>query len=76
MKCQIMLPGKKKKKKKNQEKSSYMHFEQIFIGEKEKWLSNVCTKFQIPSCSSFSEIFDTNFLMHYIGVIDGKKMEK
>ena len=34
---------------------------------------NICTKFQNPRCSCSWGIFDTNFLMYYIGVRDGKK---
>ena len=36
-------------------------------------VSNVCTKFQNPKCSSSCKIFDTNFPMHYAGKRDGKK---
>ena len=36
-------------------------------------IPNICTKFQNPRCSCSWEIFYTNFLMHYIGVRDGKK---
>ena len=36
-------------------------------------IPNICTKFQNPGCSYSWEIFDTNFPMSYIGVLDGKK---
>ena len=35
-------------------------------------IPNICAKFQNLRCSSFWEIFDTNFPMYYIGVRDGK----
>ena len=38
-------------------------------------IPNICTKFKNPRCSCFWEIFDTNFLMYYIGVRDGKKQK-
>ena len=37
---------------------------------------NVCTKLRNPRCSSSWEISDTNFLMHYTGVRDGKNEKK
>ena len=39
-------------------------------------IPNVCNKIENPRCSSSCKIFDTNFLMHYIGVRDGKKEKR
>ena len=38
-------------------------------------IPNICTKFQNPRSSCSWEIFDTNYLMYYIGVRDGKKQK-
>ena len=39
-------------------------------------ISDVCTNFQNSKSSSFREIFDENFHIHYIGVRDRKKKKK
>ena len=39
-------------------------------------IPNICAKFQNLRCSSFWEIFDTNFPMYYIGVRDGKMQKR
>ena len=39
-------------------------------------ISDGCTKFQISRSSSFGEIFDENFHMHYPGVMEKGKHRK
>ena len=43
----------------------------IFLYTLQLVISDICTKLKNSRSSSYGEIFDENFQMHYLGVRDG-----
>ena len=61
------------RKKNGQIRGLISHILLILLYTVQPVILDVCTKFQNPRSSSFLEIFDENFHIHYLGVRDRKR---